>query len=106
MVTEEYHNELYGELEYTFWDNPSNAQLKRNQITFDNEFFGNKCQEKINSPFKGGENKVTIHTYIRNKIHHAKENSGRPTTEELRQSIDKMRGFFDTSADHKTSMKV
>ncbi|KKP89098.1 MAG: hypothetical protein UR94_C0043G0009, partial [Parcubacteria group bacterium GW2011_GWA2_36_10] len=37
---------------------------------------------------------VTIHTYVRNKIHHSKENGGSPAAQELKQSIEKMRGFL------------
>jgi len=95
LATEEYHNELYNELEINFWNDPNNAQLKYGQITFDNEFFNKKKQESINSPFKTNQNKVTIHTYIRNKIHHSKENGGSPAEQELKQSIEKMRGFFN-----------
>jgi predicted ATP-binding protein involved in virulence len=106
LATEEYHNELYNEIEINFWNDPNNdfKTLKQNgsydnndcrQIIFDNEFFLKLKQEQVDSPFRTTQNKVTIHTYIRNKIHHSKENGGSPTPQELKQSIEKMRGFFN-----------
>ena len=94
LATGEYHNELYNELESNFWNDPNNAQLKYGQITFDNEFFNKQKQEVIDCPFKTDQNKVTKHTFIRNKIHHSKENGGFPVQQELKDSIDKMRVFF------------
>jgi len=94
LATEEYHNELYNEIEINFWNDPKNASLKYGQITFDNEFFNKQKGEVINSPFKTTQNKVTSHTYIRNKIHHSRENGGSPTAQELKQSIEKMREFL------------
>lgn len=105
LATEEYHNELYNEIEINFWNDPNNdfKTLKQNgsydnndcrQIVFDNEFFSKSKQESINSPFKTTQNKVTSHTYIRNKIHHSKENGGSPTEQELKLSIEKMRSFL------------
>ncbi|MFO0764652.1 MAG: AAA family ATPase [Patescibacteria group bacterium] len=105
LATTEYHSELYNELESRFWDDPNNdyKTLKSNgnydskdvrQVIFDNEFFGKKRQEPIDSNFKTCLNKVTCHTYIRNKIHHSSDNGGLPSAEELRGSIEKMRLFF------------
>lgn len=105
LATEEYHNELYNELEMNFWDDINNdfKTLKKNgnydnndsrQVIFDNEFFSKLKKEKIDSPFRSIQNKVTIHTYVRNKIHHSKENGGNPMEQDLRQSINKMRTFF------------
>lgn len=105
LPTEEYHSELYNEIETIFWNDPNNdlKTLRQKgsynasdgrQIIFDNEFFSKQKLEQINSPFKTTQNKVTVHTYIRNKIHHSKENGGSPSTEELRQSIEKMRTYL------------
>lgn len=107
LATEEYHNELYNELETSFWDNTDNIfktikndtnnnydKKDSRQIIFDNEFFNKQKQEMIDSPFMETQNKVTKHTYIRNKIHHSKENGGFPTQQELQESIEKMRKFF------------
>ncbi len=107
LPTEEYHNELYNQLEISFWNDPKNdfKTLKQagdynqndgRQIVFDNEFFSNQKQEPINSPFKNNQNKVTRHTYIRNKIHHSGENGGLPTISELYESIKKLRTYFLT----------
>lgn len=104
LATEEYHNELYNKLEADFWNDPKNKfeTLKkksypnnvRRQIVFDNEFFNKQKREPIDSPFKQEKNKVTRHTYIRNKIHHSEENEGFPSHEELGESIKKLRTFF------------
>ena|SRR6218665_395992 len=105
LATEEYHNELYNELESNFWNDPNNdfKTLKQNngyagsnskQIVFDNEFFHKQKKETIDSPFRGNSNKVTRHTYIRNKIHHSKENEGHPTEEGLKESIERLRIFL------------
>ena len=105
LSTEEYHNELYNELESNFWNDQNNdfKILKQNgsydnndgrQIVFDNEFFNKQKQEVIDSPFKSVESKVTKHTFIRNKIHHSIENGGHPTSQELKDSIEKLRTFF------------
>lgn len=105
LATEEYHNELYNELQTNFWNEPSNnfKTLKeegayssgvQRQEVFDNEFFSKQKHEEIDCPFRGNENKVTAHTYIRNKIHHPKENGGSPKPEELEESIKKLRTFF------------
>lgn len=105
LATEEYHNELYNELENDFWNDPNNdfKILKSNgnynhndsrQVVFDNEFFGRTNGELIDSNFKSIPNKVTKHTYIRNKIHHSRENGGPPSLQDLEDSILKLRSFF------------
>lgn len=105
VATEEYHNELYNELETNFWNDINNnfQTLKQNgnydkddsrQVVFDNEFFSKQRGEKVDSPYKGVPNKVTKHTYIRNKIHHPKENGGFPKIEDLCESIKNLRAFF------------
>jgi hypothetical protein len=107
LATEEYHNELYNELESNFWNDPNNdfktikndttnnyGKNDSRQIVFDNEFFNKQKPEIIDSPFMTTQNKVTKHTFIRNKIHHSKENGGFPTQQELKDSIEKMRTFF------------
>lgn len=86
LATEEYHNELYEELKDR---NGSSDTYK----IFDNKFFVNQKGESKTSPWKGNPNEVSIHTYIRNKIHHRKEN-GEATYEELKSSIEFMRSCF------------
>lgn len=108
LPTEEYHNELYNEIENNFWNNPGNdfKILKTawtydikdwRQIVFDNEFFNKQNKELIDSPFMTHQNKVTKHTYIRNKIHHSKDYWWSPTTQELEESIEKMRNLYNNS---------
>lgn len=105
LATEEYHNELYNEIEINFWNDANNdfKTLKTNgtydkndcrQIVFDNEFFAKQKNEPIDSSFKTTQNKVTKHTFVRNKIHHSKENGGSPTMQELDESIKRLRSFF------------
>lgn len=105
LPTIEFHNELYNEIESNFW-NDSNNDLKTlkdggtykkddcRQIVFDNEFFNKIKQEPIDSNFKTTPNKVTKHTYIRNKIHHSSENGGMPSEKELKESIEKLIQFI------------
>lgn len=105
LSTIEFHNELYNEIEEKFWDDQNNdfKTLKANgtygqndcrQIVFDNEFFNKTKNEPVDSDFKTIPNKVTKHTYIRNKIHHPTENGGLPTEKELKESIDKLIEFI------------
>ncbi len=98
-ASEEYHNELYGALQKVtdLW---SIAE-------FDNELLNKwKCpQDKgwFNSKRNTLE-KLTIHSYIRNCIHHPENaiNQKKYTDEELERSIKEMRNLlskFKTTAD-------
>lgn len=86
LATEEYHNELFEELKY---NNGDTKAIK----DFDNDFFVTDKGEQKNSPWKGNANEVSIHTFIRNQIHHQKEN-GKTAYADLKASIEKMRSFF------------
>lgn len=86
LATEEYHNELYEELKYL---NGENKSLK----DFDNDFFIQEKGELRDSPWKGNLNQVSIHTFIRNQIHHQKDN-GKTDYVTLKESISKMRTFL------------
>lgn len=86
LPTEEYHNELYEELKFKYAED---LTIKR----FDNEFFVQLKKEKAEYPEKGKENSVSLHTYIRNQIHHRKEN-GIPDKGLLRKSIEIMRSYL------------
>ena len=88
LATEEYHNELYEELK-------SVHGVDKGYKVFDNEFFVIKNNEPKNSPLRKEQNEVSIHTFIRNQIHHRDEN-GRAEYNSLKQSIEKMRGFFSS----------
>ncbi len=86
LPTEEYHNELYEELKFKYAED-------KNIKTFDNEFFIQKNHEKPLYPYRGIENQVSLHTYIRNQIHHRSEN-GVAKIDDLRRSILKMREYL------------
>lgn len=86
LATEEYHNELFEELKFINGDDKSIKD-------FDNDFFVTAKGETKNSPWKGSQNEVSEHTFIRNQIHHQKEN-GKTEYSILKASLEKMRGFF------------
>jgi len=86
LATEEYHNELYEELK-------SINGVSKDYKQFDNDFFVTAKGELKNSPWRGNQNEVSVHTFIRNQIHHQKEN-GKTEYNKLKSSIEKMRGFF------------
>lgn len=87
LATEEYHNELYEELKINNF--PGGINIK----DFDLNFFVKIENETTNYPWKGKPNEVTLHTFIRNQIHHRSEN-GEPDYDELKRSIIAMRSFF------------
>jgi len=87
LATEEYHNELFEELKFI---NGDDKKVK----DFDNDYFVGEKKESKKSPYKGKANEVSIHTFIRNQIHHQKEN-GKTEYNTLKSSIEKMRGFFN-----------
>ncbi len=83
LATEEYHNELYEEIKSL---NGPTLGIKE----FDNNFFVTiKNQPKIYS-WKNSPNQVSIHTFIRNQIHHRKDN-GKANYNDLKTSIEFMR---------------
>lgn len=86
LATEEYHNELFEELKFI---NGDDKTIK----DFDNDFFVTEKSEPKNSPWRGSQNEVSEYTFIRNQIHHQKEN-GKTEYGVLKASIEKMRGFF------------
>jgi len=86
LATEEYHNEIFEELKFI---NGDDKIIK----DFDNDFFVTEKSEPKNSPWRGSQNEVSEHTFIRNQIHHQKEN-GKTEYSVLKASIEKMRGFF------------
>lgn len=86
LATEEYHNELYERL----------MQLKatNNKIKdFDVSFFQTEKGEPKDSPWMGHLNEVSIHTFIRNQIHHRADN-GKAEYDNLKSSIEKMRQYL------------
>lgn len=92
LATEEYHNDLYEELKYR---KGANKDLK----PFDIDYFQGEKHETADSPYKGTANQVSIHTFLRNQIHHSKDN-GKPDPAKLTSSIKTMREYLkeiDTS---------
>lgn len=86
LATEEYHNELYESL----------MQLKAisNKIKdFDISFFQSEKGEAKNSPWMGHQNEVSMHTFLRNQIHHRADN-GKARYQDLKLSIEKMRVYL------------
>jgi predicted ATP-dependent endonuclease of OLD family len=86
LATEEYHNELFEELKHQYGDDKSIKD-------FDRDFFVEIKDEIKNSPWRGNKNEVSIHTFIRNQIHHQKEN-GKTEYSVLEKSIETMRSYF------------
>ena len=60
---------------------------------FDTQFFINDQGEKKSYPWKGNPNEVSLHTYIRNQIHHQADN-GKPSLIDLESSIGIMRNYL------------
>ena len=86
LATEEYHNELYEGLKSSHGKNKS---IKK----FDNDFFVQEKGALKNYRFFDKENEISLHTFIRNQIHH-RNNNDQVTYEDLKQSIEEMREFF------------
>ena len=86
LATEEYYNELYEELKSIHGED-------KKYKDFDNDFFVVKKGEPKNSPWKKNQNEISKYTFIRNQIHHQKEN-GKTKYDVLKSSIEKIRNFF------------
>ena len=86
LATEEYHNELYEQLKLIKGEEKKIKQ-------FDNDFFVTENNEPKDSPWLGHQNEVSIHTFLRNQIHHQVEN-GKAEYEKLKSSIEKMREYL------------
>jgi len=92
LPTEEYHNELFEELKIRD-DNTRTAPL--NLKDFDTHFFQTNKSEAPNYPYNGTANQVSIHTHLRTQIHH-RGTAGKADIQQIKQSIEKMRGFLIT----------
>ena len=86
LVTEEYHNELYEHLKSAHGEA---LDYKK----FDTQFFIGEKGEAKDRPWRGHPNEVSIHTHVRNQIHHSADN-GFPSEADLRISIVKMRSYL------------
>lgn len=81
-VTEEYHNELYGFLDYQGWLHDYKQGKK--QYHYTKEYKGKKTSEQI-----------VLTDYIRHQIHHPENHSNEHYTQgQLRQSIEEMRNYI------------
>lgn len=86
LATEEYHNELYEEL---FGLHATNTHIK----DFDISYFQGTRNEPANYEWKGTPNQVSLHTYVRNQIHH-RSNCGTASLSDLKTSIETMRNYL------------
>jgi len=86
LTTEEYHNELYEELKSKYGDD---LGIKR----FDTDFFINIKNEEKKYKWMSNDNEVSLHTYIRNQIHHRADN-GIASYSDLKKSIETMREYL------------
>lgn len=87
LATEEYHNELYEQLKL------KKGETKRIK-EFDNDFFVVEKNEPKLSPWMVHQNEVSVHTFLRNQIHHQAEN-GKAEYEKIEASIEKMRHYLN-----------
>ncbi len=86
LATEEYHNELYEEL---FSQHATSTHIK----PFDVSFFQRVKGEPASYEWMGTPNQVSLHTYVRNQIHH-RSSCGTAAMVDIKTSIDKMRSFL------------
>lgn len=87
LATEEHHNELYEELKSL------NGEEKGTK-SFDIDYFQGEKDEPKSYPWMGHPKEVSIHTFVRNQIHHQKEN-GKADIDDLRTSIERMRQYIE-----------
>ena len=86
LATEEYHNELYEELFHKY---ATSKKIK----DFDSQFFIATMGEVKQYPWMQYTNEVSLHTYIRNQIHHRADN-GQASYSDLESSIATMRNYL------------
>jgi hypothetical protein len=86
LPTEEYHNELYEELKGV---HAPSQRIK----DFDKNYFQSAKSESASYPWMGNPNEVSLHTFVRNQIHHRKD-CGAVIISDLETSINKMRQFL------------
>lgn len=86
LTSEEYHNELYEELFYKY---ATSSKIK----DFDNQFFITTKGEAKQYPWMKYPNEVSIHTFVRNQIHHQADN-GKASISDLKTSIKTMRTYL------------
>jgi AAA15 family ATPase/GTPase len=82
----DYHNELYAQLQTKFGE-------EKGLLEFDKEFFQSTHSLKADKPFKEQKNKVSVHTYVRNCIHHPENSTYELTPTLLKDSIRFLHGL-------------
>ena len=88
LASEEYHDELYEGLK-------GKHREHKGYEEFDKAFFTKKESEPGKHPWMRSENRVSIHTYIRNQIHHPNEYV-KLEYEMMEKSIITMRSYYLT----------
>lgn len=96
-ISIEYHNELYGYLQaYAINENPENGKEKKFEAWLETKGCV-KCKNWVRVD-KGVEKppyQMTLHTYIRNEIHHPENTCNvKYTSAELKQSIEELRSIL------------
>lgn len=86
MPTEEYYNELYEELKSLHGE-------KKTIKEFDKDYFVDKKNAIADSPWKKNASEVSSYTFIRNQIHHPKDNE-KVRVDILKPLIRKMREYL------------
>ncbi len=82
-ATEEYHDELFGYIEYQNWKKDYTSELPK------------RCYIRLNNNKTTREDQLSLTEYIRHQIHHPENTLNvRYTREELRESIETMRAFI------------
>lgn len=89
----DYHNELYGILHERFQNEDTNDESRERIKVFDEAVFHKKHGQKRAYALRGKPKEATLPTYVRNCIHHP-EGGHKYSNEELRSSIEFMRGIL------------
>ena len=87
LVTEEYHQELYNYLQVEKKE-IFNEQIKKHYTEEDSQ---KRIKKYFNETQKNSTEYITVHKYIRHKIHYPKNKNDKYTDEELKYSTLKMR---------------
>jgi predicted ATP-dependent endonuclease of OLD family len=93
IPSSDYHNELYGALHERFIDGNGDEKESSHVKVFDSTFLRDEKGLPSDFVYKGNKKQCTLPTYIRNCIHHP-ESGNKYSEQQLKESIDLMRGFF------------
>ena len=92
IPTTDYFVELYSSLHLAFQEADDKDPSRGNIKNFDQKYFHEEKSRPLEKPWKGIPNSSTIHTFIRNCIHHP-DNGESYTQVQLRSSIAELRSF-------------